>query len=57
MFAHNLRFVICMDEKCSYNTQANNISGKNPTVVLIYVNTALFTLLHFYVLQPSTGNP
>ena len=53
--AHNLRFVVCMDEKCSYYTHASNILRKNANIALIYVNTNLFTLLHFYMFQRSKG--
>jgi hypothetical protein len=41
--ARNLRFNICVDEKCLYFTQANNILRKNPNIALIYVNT-IFTV-------------
>ena len=30
---------------------------KNPTNALMYVNTALFTLFHSYMFQPSRGHP
>jgi len=42
---------------CAYPYTNDNTLRKNPTNVLIYVNTTLFTLLHCYTFQPSRGHP
>jgi len=42
---------------CSYPCTDITNSRKNPTDALIYVNTTLFTFLHCYTFQPSSGHP
>jgi hypothetical protein len=51
--AHNMNFVILMDENCSY-TQANNILRKTPTNALILLIT-LYS--HFYTSSCFSPHP
>ena len=48
--AYNLRFNICVDEKCLCFTQANNILSNNPNIALIYVNT-IFTVAPYILFR------